>query len=116
MMACATFDSMKRVVTAQDVPASGEVRVPVGTIVTSCALEVAASRGVRIVEVPEDQTTTLAPPDRTIAIGADHGGYRLKEALKPLIESLGLNTRDVGVHEEKPADYPDIAHKVAEIV
>jgi ribose 5-phosphate isomerase B len=107
---------MKRVITAQDVPASGEVRVPVGTIVTSSALEVAASRGVRILEVPDDQLSALSAPDRTIAIGADHGGYRLKEALKTLLESLGLEPRDVGVYDEKAADYPDIAHKVAELV
>ncbi|HTS61278.1 MAG TPA: ribose 5-phosphate isomerase B [Candidatus Acidoferrales bacterium] len=107
---------MKRVITAQDVPASGEVRVPVGTIVTSSALELAASRGVRIVELPEDQLTALAPPEKTVAIGADHGGFRLKEALKPLLEGLGLEPRDVGVYEEKAADYPDIAHKVAQLV
>jgi ribose 5-phosphate isomerase B len=107
---------MKRVVTAQDVPASGEVRVPAGTIVTASAREVAAARGVRILEVPDDQCSALAPPARTIAIGADHGGYRLKEALKPLLESLGLEHRDVGVYEEKAADYPDIAQKVAELV
>ena len=107
---------MKRVITAQDVPVGGELRVPVGTIVTSSAREVAAGRGVRIVEVPEDQLSALAPPDRTVAIGSDHGGYRLKEALKPLLESLGLATRDVGVNEEKPADYPDIAHMVAKLV
>jgi ribose 5-phosphate isomerase B len=107
---------MKRVITAQDVPMSGEVRVPAGTIITSSAHEVAAARGVRIIEVPEDQLTALAPPDKTIAIGADHGGYRLKEALKPVLESLGLEARDVGVYEEKAADYPDIALKVAELV
>jgi hypothetical protein len=45
---------MKRVITAQDVPAAGEIRVPIGTIVTASAREVAASRGVRIVELPED--------------------------------------------------------------
>jgi ribose 5-phosphate isomerase B len=107
---------MKRVITAQDVPAGGELRVPVGTIVTSSAREVAAVRGVRIVELPEDQLSALAPPDRTVAIGSDHGGYRLKEALKPLLESLGLEARDVGVSEEKPADYADIAHLVAKLV
>jgi ribose 5-phosphate isomerase B len=107
---------MKRVITAVDVPEGGEVRVPIGTIVTAAAREVAAARGVRIVELPEEQLSALAPPERTIAIGADHGGFRLKEALKPLIEGLGLQLRDVGVHEEKPADYPDLALKVAELV
>jgi ribose 5-phosphate isomerase B len=107
---------MKQVITAQDVPAGGDLRIPEGSIVTPSAREVAASRGVRILELPEDQLTALAPPGRTLAIGADHGGFRMKEALKPLIESLGLQMRDVGVNDEKPADYPDIALKVAELV
>jgi ribose 5-phosphate isomerase B len=107
---------MKRVITAQDVPGAGEIRVPIGSIITSSAREVAASRGVSIVELPEDQVSVLAPPEKTIAMGADHGGYGLKEALKPVIESLGLQVRDVGVYDEKPADYPDLALKVAELV
>jgi len=102
---------MRRVITAADIPASGELRVAAGAIITASASEIAAARGIRILEVPEDQLTVEAPPDQTIVIGADHGGFRLKEALKPLIERLGLN-----VHDEKPADYPDIALKVAEIV
>jgi len=107
---------MKWVITAQDVPAGGEIRVPIGTIVTASAREVAAERGVRIVEVPEDQLTALAPPERTVAIGADHGGFRLKETLKPVLEELGLSPRDVGAYDEKAVDYPDIAHKVAQLV
>jgi ribose 5-phosphate isomerase B len=107
---------MKRVITAQDVPSSGELRVPVGTIVTAVASEIAATRGVRIVEMPAEELSALAPPALTVAIGSDHGGFRLKEALKPLLESMGLSVRDVGVVEEKPADYPDIALKVAELV
>jgi ribose 5-phosphate isomerase B len=107
---------MKRVITAQDVPAAGDLRIPEGSIVTPSARDVAQSRGVRILELPEDQLTALAPPDRTLAMGADHGGFRMKEALKPVIESLGLQVRDVGVAEEKPADYPDIALAVAELV
>src|SRR4051794_29259852 len=107
---------MKRVITAVDIPNAGDLRVPTGSIVTASAREVAATRGVRIIELPEEQMSALAPPDRTIAIGADHGGFRLKEALKPIIESLGLQVRDVGVTEEKAADYPDIALKVAELV
>src|ERR1035441_1910380 len=108
---------MKQVVPGQELSASSELRVAVGTIVTSSAREVAAGPGVRIVEVAEDQLSALAPPQRTVAIGSDHGGYRLKEALKPLLGSLGFAVRDVGVEsEDKPADYPDIAHMVAKLV
>ncbi len=107
---------MRQVVTAMDVPASGELRVSPETIVTAVARETAAARGVRILEVPEDQVSLLAPPEKTVAIGADHGGFRLKEALKPVLTELGLEVRDVGVYEEKPADYPDLALKVAELV
>jgi ribose 5-phosphate isomerase B len=110
------FGFMKRVITAQDIPASGELRVPLGSIITASARETAALRGVRIAELPEEQLSTLGPPEKTIAIGADHGGFRLKEILKPVLEGLGLDVRDVGVFEEKAADYPDIAHKVAQLV
>jgi ribose 5-phosphate isomerase B len=107
---------MKRVITAIDIPPSGDLRVPTGSIITGSARDVAAARGVRILELPEDQVSALAPPDRTLAIGADHGGFRLKECLKPVIESLGLQIRDVGAYDEKAVDYPDIAFKVAELV
>jgi len=107
---------MRRVVTAQDIPTAGELRVPVGSIITSSAYETAASRGVRILELPADEVSVLASPEQTIAIGADHGGFALKEILKPVLAAAGLEVRDVGVYEEKPADYPDIALLVAELV
>jgi ribose 5-phosphate isomerase B len=107
---------LKRVITQQDIPPGGEFRIPLGSIVTPSAREVAAARGVRIVELPGDQIVIAVAPERTIAIGADHGGFRLKQTLKTLLESLGLEIRDCGVHEEKPADYPDIALAVAELV
>ena len=107
---------MRRVITAQDIPAAGELRIAEGSIVTPSARETAAARGVSIRELPEDQVTTLQPPEKTIAIGADHGGFRLKEILKPVLESLGLDIRDVGAFDEKAVDYPDIAHKVAQLV
>jgi ribose 5-phosphate isomerase B len=107
---------MRRVIIAEDVPAAGEWRIPIGAIVTASAREIAAARGVRLLELPEDQCSALAAPEVTIAIGSDHGGFALKEALKPLLESLDLAVRDVGVYEEKPADYPDIAVKVADLV
>jgi ribose 5-phosphate isomerase B len=107
---------MRRVITAHDIPPSGEFKIPIGSIVTPSAREVAAARAVAIRELPEDELSAVAPPEKTIAIGADHGGFRLKEALKPLFAAYGLEARDVGVYEEKSADYPDIAHEVAALV
>lgn len=107
---------MRRVFTESDVPASGPWRIPSGSIVTPSARDAAASRGVAIDEVPADQLRGLAPPERTVAIGSDHGGFLMKKALLPVLDELGLSIRDVGVHEEKPADYPDIAVAVADLV
>ena len=106
---------MRRVITYQDIPASGELQVPFGAILTDSARDAAAERGVKIVQIREDQIAGL-PPSKTVAIGADHGGFRMKEQLKPILIELGLAVRDVGVAEEKPADYPDIAQQVAELV
>jgi len=105
-----------RWVTSEDVPRSGELRVPAGTIFTPAARELAEARAIRIIELRDGQAAPAAPPDKIVALGADHGGFRLKETVKPLLAGLGLEVRDIGVFDEKPADYPDIAQKVAELV
>lgn len=107
---------MRKVVTAQDIPFAGELRVALRTIVTPSARDLARERGVSIREVKPEELNGIAPPEKTVALGADHGGYPLKEALKAVFAELGLEVRDVGVHEAKPADYPDIAFAVAELV
>ena len=50
---------MRQVITLQDVPETGEMKVPIGTLVTPSARDLAASRGVKIVELPEDQLRGL---------------------------------------------------------
>ena len=112
----AASDSMRLVITYQDIPPSGELQVPLGAVITPSARDTAAERGVKIVMLPADQIHSLAAPEKTIAIGADHGGFRMKEQLKPVLAGLALAIRDVGVNEEKPVDYPDIAQQVAELV
>jgi len=107
---------MRNVITSGDVPPSGELKVALGTIVTPLAAELARDRGVRIVEVASEDLSGIAPAEKTVALGADHGGFAVKESLKGVFAELGLSVRDVGVHEEKPVDYPDIAVAVAEIV
>lgn len=48
-----------------------------------------------------------------IAIGADHGGFDLKEVLKAHLVELGHEVHDVGTHDTRSVDYPDFAHAVA---
>jgi ribose 5-phosphate isomerase B len=51
-----------------------------------------------------------------IALGSDHRGYRLKEAVKGLLSELGYEWRDLGCHGTSPVDYPDVALEVAKAV
>ncbi len=48
-----------------------------------------------------------------IAIGADHGGYRLKNKLIKFLEGQGYLVADLGTHSAKRCDYPPIGYKVA---
>jgi ribose 5-phosphate isomerase B len=105
-----------RWVTSEDIPRAGELRVAVGAVFTAAARELAQARAIRIIEVPADQLAASTPPEKIVALGADHGGFRLKQELKTVLAGLGLEARDVGVHDEKPADYPDIALQVAQLV
>jgi glycine hydroxymethyltransferase len=52
----------------------------------------------------------------TIAIGADHGGYALKEALKQHLEKRGVSVADFGATGGESSDYPDYAQAVAQSV
>ena len=52
-----------------------------------------------------------------VAIGADHGGHTLKEALVAQLEDSGHQVQDLGAHTLDPADdYPDFAQAVAQAV
>ncbi len=53
---------------------------------------------------------------KVVAIGADHGGYELKEALKPELKTLGFEITDLGTNSKEAVDYPDFAHAVAQAV
>ena len=53
----------------------------------------------------------------TLALGADHGGFTLKEELLPGLRSLGYQVQDLGAHSLDPDDdFPDFAHPVAQMV
>jgi ribose 5-phosphate isomerase B len=51
-----------------------------------------------------------------VAVGADHGGYRLKERIAASLRERGVEVRDCGTDGTEPVDYPDFAHEVARLV
>jgi ribose 5-phosphate isomerase B len=51
-----------------------------------------------------------------IALGADHAGVVLKDALKPLLEARGVAIEDLGTNSTDSVDYPDFAARVARAV
>jgi ribose 5-phosphate isomerase B len=51
-----------------------------------------------------------------IAIGADHGGFELKEGLKAFITALGHTVSDVGCYSPDSVHYPEIGKKVVQAV
>lgn len=51
-----------------------------------------------------------------IAIGCDHGGYKLKEEIKKYLDEKGIEYKDLGCMNEERVDYPNIAKDVAKAV
>jgi RpiB/LacA/LacB family sugar-phosphate isomerase len=62
-------------------------------------------------------TPTKTTPAAAFALGADHGGYELKEALKQYLQQRGLSVTDFGAKSREPGDdYPDFAEPAAQAV
>ena len=59
---------------------------------------------------------TTDPTSPRIALGADHGGYQLKETIKSDLQQRGYEVEDCGTHGSEPVDYPKYAHTVARLV
>ena len=51
-----------------------------------------------------------------IALGSDHGGYTLKEAVKEHLQEAGYEIEDCGCYSTKSCDYPEFGHAVAHMV
>jgi ribose 5-phosphate isomerase B len=53
---------------------------------------------------------------KVVAIGADHGGFDLKDILMVDLVGMGFEVKDVGTTSKGAVDYPDYAHEVARLV
>jgi ribose 5-phosphate isomerase B len=53
---------------------------------------------------------------KTLAVGSDHAGLELKQALVKELEQRGYQLRDFGTHTGASCDYPDFAHALASAI
>lgn len=80
---------------------------------TPLASDLVSERQLRLV-YKEERTAELTI--RTAAIGSDHGGFELKERLKPFLADMGVQVRDFGTNSTDTVDYPDFALAVGRAV
>jgi ribose 5-phosphate isomerase B len=120
---------MKPLITAADLerlPQNGEIAITDDTLVTPLAREEAERRGItfRITSTPQQQTSagaafeanTQEKSGRIVAIGADHGGFELKQQLKCHLRDWGYQVLDLGTDSVEAVDYPDFAEAVGNAV
>jgi ribose 5-phosphate isomerase B len=95
-------------------PTEEQVRDVVRRIVESTvdAGPASASR----VPAASTEGETAAENPRTVAVGADHGGYPLKQAIIRALAARGHAVTDCGTGSTDAVDYPDFAHAVARLV
>jgi len=70
----------------------------------------------KFIEQTEGASAEAAAKSTAIVLGADHGGYELKQAIKAHLAGQGVKVEDLGTHSTESTDYPDYAAAVAERV
>ncbi|MBL8164940.1 MAG: ribose 5-phosphate isomerase B [Anaerolineae bacterium] len=91
----------------------GTLTLPPDALITPLARQAALLRRVSLVE--QAAALDAAVEGRVVAVGADHGGYALKEALKAELQTR-YTVIDCGTNGTESVDYPDFALAVAEQV
>jgi ribose 5-phosphate isomerase B len=111
-----TDESSKTVITEDDVRELTEgsvLRIAEGARLTPLAADIVSEKHIQIVRrVPR----RASDASKLIAVGADHGGFKMKEELKTFLTSLGHQVHDFGTDSEDAVDYPDFAYAVAKSV
>src|SRR5262245_32338209 len=105
----------KTLITEEDVRSAGigsTLRIAAKALITPLATDLARERHITLERVSA-ATSLGRRHTRKIAVGADHGGFEMKEVLKKVLEELGCEYQDFGTNSTSPVDYPDFAQAVA---
>jgi len=109
-------ESSKLVITEDDVRGlerGAVLRISERARLTPLAADIVNDRGIELVR---RVSRSGSSSHKAIAVGADHGGFAMKEELKSFLIGLGHRVNDFGTNSESAVDYPDFAHAVARAV
>ena len=109
-------ESSKSVITEDDVRGLDQgavLRIGEDARLTPLAADIIKERNIQLVRRNSRRGSKAS---KLIAVGADHGGFKMKEELKVLLGQLGHKVQDFGTNSEDAVDYPDFAHAVARAV
>ena len=105
----------KQVITENEIReanAGDTLRIDETALLTPLAQDLIRERGIQLERIRRRS----AANKKKIALGADHGGFEMKEQIKSLLADLGHDHQDFGTHSTEAVDYPDYAHLVARAV
>jgi len=105
----------KQVITELEIRSAVEgdiLRIDEDAKLTPLAEDIARERGIQIERVRRRTSANR----KKIALGADHGGFEMKEGVKRVLADLGHDHQDFGTNSTEAVDYPDYAHHVARAV
>ena len=106
-------ESAKSLITEDDLrglEAGAKIRVAENTKLTPLAQDIVREKRIELVR---KQSRRGSLKVKSVAVGADHGGFPFKEQLKDFLSELSLQVRDFGTNSIDAVDYPDYAHAVA---
>lgn len=109
-------ESAKSLLTEDDLRGldfGAKLRVAENAKFTPLARDIIKEKAIVLIKKSSRRSSTKI---KSVAVGADHGGFQFKEQLKNFLIESGLQVRDFGTNSTDAVDYPDFAHAVAKAV
>lgn len=109
-------ESSKNLITEDDLrglETGARLRIAASARFTPLAADLISERRITLVK---KESRSVSSKVKTIAVGADHGGFETKENLKEFLAGQNFQIRDFGTNSKESVDYPDFAFAVARAV
>jgi ribose 5-phosphate isomerase B len=109
-------ESAKSMITEDDLRGLDEgarIRVSENVRFTPLAFDLIREKHIELIKKSSRNSSSKV---KSVALGADHGGFPVKEQLKDFLNNSGFQVRDFGTNSTDAVDYPDYAHAVARAV